>query len=235
MMSSQFFVDVPLAKRAAIVERFWSCVSKGDPCVCWEWQGRKNKLGYGGFSIYRPRPLRPLEIVSHRVAYSLAVGEIGPGLCVCHQCDNPGCCNPSHLFLGTSAENNRDRANKKRSAVGERAGAHKLTESQVEEIRCRYRRGGSPQLAVEYQVDATTILAIVRGKWWSHVPVAAAEAPGRLSGERHHAAKLNAATVVEIRKHHLQGMGYKRLARLFGISPATAREVVTRKTWSHVP
>lgn len=76
---------------------------------CLEFQGYVSKFGYG-FLKLRGRLER-----AHRVAWMLTHGPIPDGLCVCHRCDNPRCIEPTHLFLGTVAENNRDRHAKGRT------------------------------------------------------------------------------------------------------------------------
>lgn len=90
--------------------RFWSKVDKSAGVdACWPWTAKsKHKAGYGVISVDGKRN------VSHRVAWELARGEIPPGMHVCHKCDNPPCCNPSHYFLGTPADNVLDMVDKGR-------------------------------------------------------------------------------------------------------------------------
>lgn len=85
------------------VIHFWSRVDRGAPEICWPWLGGKLPKGYG-MSHVKSNP-----VLAHRLAYVLAVGEIPLGLIVRHKCDNPPCCNPAHLELGTYQDNERDK------------------------------------------------------------------------------------------------------------------------------
>lgn len=143
--------------------RFWSHVLKGAAGECWAWRGRLNYSGYGITGIGGRRNAR-----AHRVAYELARGEIPPGLVVCHRCDNPKCCNPAHLFLGTQADNNRDRHAKGRSKNLDRGELHpkaKLSGAQVNEMRRLRGEGWTQQkLADRFGVSRGNVSKIVNGR-----------------------------------------------------------------------
>lgn len=146
---------------------FWLRVDVGTEDECWPWRGSKRRH-YGEFKVAGKRH------IAHRLAYELATG-IEPGeLLVCHRCDNPLCCNPAHLFLGTVADNNRDKVEKGRQArfPGSLNPRAKLTEDDVREIRRRRANGEKGRaLAAEFKVSPSriTMLANPRYGIWSHV------------------------------------------------------------------
>ncbi len=139
--------------------------SKLMPNGCIEWQGYKNKLGYG-----RRRFNGEKQLV-HRMVYMLIHGgnPIPFGLLVCHTCDNPSCINPAHLFLGTQADNRQDCINKnrQRAASGEKHWASKLTEVQARRIKSSPLL--SDILAKTYGVTVETVYNIKKGRTWKHL------------------------------------------------------------------
>jgi hypothetical protein len=153
---------------------FWSRVAVAGPDDCWEWQGFRNETGYGRISNSRRRDGWPRSIRAHRMAYALHNGERPGEHHVLHSCDNPACCNPAHLRLGTPADNGKDKAERGR-ANPPRGSQHthaRLTEEQVREIRARFRPGkygDSSRAAREFGVNKTTIAGILRGEQWRHV------------------------------------------------------------------
>lgn len=79
---------------------------------CWEWTGYRGARGYGKMSY-----LGQKSLYVHRMSYFAFTGTNPGKLDVCHTCDNPPCCNPLHLFLGTARDNAIDMVIKKRSYV----------------------------------------------------------------------------------------------------------------------
>jgi len=159
-----------------LVERFWSKVDKsGGPGSCWPWQG---KVQNGGYGVIHRGTAKNDTAYAHRVSWLIQHGVDPVGWAVCHRCDFPSCVNPSHLFLGTVADNVHDMIAKGRkyagpslaSIRGERVGSAKLTAPQVQEIRARSSNGeGSGALAKAFGVDSSTIRTIVRRETWRHV------------------------------------------------------------------
>lgn len=172
-----------------LADRFWEKTSRGPSC--WEWTGHRNNTGYGTLMVRTDR-WRPKG--AHRIAWELTYGPIPAGLWVLHQCDNPPCVRPDHLYVGTPRDNMADRRDRGRAPMGnnhparlhpeqlaraERHGAHlhpervvrgehhgmaRLTAVQVSAIRASQLPGVI--LAVRYRVSPTTISRIRVGRTW---------------------------------------------------------------------
>jgi hypothetical protein len=107
----------------SIEERFWSHVQiceHGRTCTecCWPWTAKIDDGGYGHFAITSKK-----DIGAHRMAFFLTYGRLDPSLLTCHNCpsgDLRSCCQPSHLWEGTDAENSEDMVCKGRSLTGEK-------------------------------------------------------------------------------------------------------------------
>lgn len=139
------------------IDRFWSKVNIGKESDCWEWHAAVSHNGYGQCTVDGE------SIRAHRFSYILAHGDIPAGMNVCRKCDNPRCVNPAHLWVGTQADNIRDRQRKGRSKNIGRAGRNALAATQVAEIRNRFVAGGVSYaaLAREYGVSRSTTRRIV--------------------------------------------------------------------------
>lgn len=136
---------------------------------CWLWVGSLKTTApgdeRGGISV-KGKSLR-----AHRVAYELYVGEIPDSLHVLHTCDNTLCVNPGHLFLGTHADNMRDKKEKGRASRahlgkrGEEAPNWKLTDKQTALIKMMRNHGyWLKDIAREFDCSEATVCNIFRGK-----------------------------------------------------------------------
>lgn len=158
-----------------LVERFWAKVDKSSgQNGCWTWTASTDHDGYGQIGNGSGRMVK-----AHRTSWELHNGPIPDGLHCLHRCDNPPCCNPSHLFLGTNADNMRDcaakgrclaQAHPERAARGASHGHVKLTEDAVTSIRERAERGEAQRaIGRELGVGQSAISKIVRRVNWKHV------------------------------------------------------------------
>jgi len=138
--------------------------------ACLIWGGARFRRSYGLISVNGK--LRR----AHRVAYELAHGPIPAGYVVMHSCDTPACINPAHLSAAPQAINAKDMHIKGRARflLGEDAVHGKLTAQNVREIRRRFvtydRTNGARAMAREFGVTHPSIMAIVHGKAWAHIP-----------------------------------------------------------------
>lgn len=117
---------------------FWSGVDMSAGATeCWPWTRATQGNGYGKVKVGGKM------FVSSRYAWILTNGDIPTGQCVMHSCDNPPCCNPAHLSLGTMRDNQLDMATKNRVAFGERSPNATITAADAVAIRESVRNGES--------------------------------------------------------------------------------------------
>ncbi len=160
--------SLALSRRASanLRERFNKLVDKSSADDCWSWRGRLDPSGYGRFDMNGKPHL------AHRIAYFLNRPNDDQSLVVCHACDNPSCCNPQHLWLGTQADNISDMDRKNRRAPlpikrGKEASKCKLDELDVFEIIASLK--SNKELASIYGVSPAAIWNIRHGRAWSHI------------------------------------------------------------------
>jgi len=185
-------VDFVVDKRS--IRRFRKFVPVGPDNECWPWTGHTSKKGYGLFLVINSNGTWS-NINAHRFALAISSGSVEQGKLACHTCDNPPCCNPKHLFWGTSSDNLTDcskkgrmlkgsdhhfskrpeltqlAADRRKISRGQDHGCAFLTQSQVDSIRAEYAAGARQMvLAKKYGVWQPTISDIVRRVTWTGVP-----------------------------------------------------------------
>lgn len=148
--------DLDAIRARSATHPFWSNVALADDENCWPWKGKLDQHGYG----YQGRER------THRIAWELSRREsLKAGSVVRHTCDNPRCCNPSHLVVGSQEENIADRVERERGARGTGNGRAVLSEADVLSI---YRSDGRREdVARSHGVSVHTVIDIRCGRTWS--------------------------------------------------------------------
>lgn len=164
-----------VGKRDTLENRLWAKIDKRSENECWPWLANKNNKGYGMIRAGG----KAEKILAHRVSYSLSKGDIPFGSIVMHSCDNPACCNPLHLSLGTMLDNCRDMDKKGRRVtvcnplnipprhIGANHPHAKLTEEQAHEIK--HSKESTKFLCNKFELERSTIKRIRSGRGWKHL------------------------------------------------------------------
>lgn len=225
-----------------IVDRFWNKVRFPENIDdCWEWAAFRDDEGYGRFSI------NCKMFFAHRLSWAFYSGLIEDELLVLHKCDNPACVNPNHLFLGTQADNMRDRNNKNRQAKGSRNGKSILTEEIIHEmldgiVLGEYRSVND--ICQKFNINHYAVYDILRGRIWRDCTVKnytdqqmeqiRSKIYVNPKNLMNHLSKLDKSSVEQIKEMLQQNICVRVIAKQFNLAESTIYRIRNGKTWSHV-
>lgn len=146
-----------------IQRTFWARIDRRGDDECWPWLGYRNKKGYGRCFVW----VGDINYVApHRASWAIHRGHPGD-MQVLHRCDNPPCCNPRHLFLGTNTDNVKDRVSKGRTQRGATHFLARLTEDDVRAMRAA--TGSTASIARRFGVSHGTARAVLTWRTWKHI------------------------------------------------------------------
>lgn len=154
---------MPRLGQRNITRTFWSRIDRRGDDECWPWLGYRHAKGYGRSFVWVGDRV---YVVPHRASWAIHYGPPGD-MHVCHRCDNPPCCNPRHLFLGTNIDNVKDRVAKGRTQRGIQHFKARVTEDDVRAIRASTERPAA--IARRYGISYGTVAAILTRRTWKHV------------------------------------------------------------------
>jgi hypothetical protein len=223
------------------VDRFWRCMDKGTESECWIWKIALCQRGYGKFQVGRK------TIRANRFAIVASGREIPDGMFSCHKCDNPPCCNPNHLFIGSPADNQMDMVLKGRSLKGdknpsrihpelyrgENNHAHQLTDEIVSKLRENPPIGANMNSeALKYAVSASVLRGAILGSTWKHLP--------SMSQEKIHAflnsnppvrVRISRQTADLVKEQLALGLSAKEIALKMGVHQRTVLRIASGYSW----
>jgi len=153
-----------MAVTEADLKRFWSKVKIKSQNQCWNWNGSTSPRGYGSVSLYGA------NLRAHRVSLYFSGTIIPEQHFACHHCDNPGCVNPHHLFVGTQKQNADDMKHKNRQCKGERTPSSRITTKIARAIKTAPKYDGYLRdLAAFYGISHGCVQHVRYGHTWRHI------------------------------------------------------------------
>jgi len=210
--------------------RFYNKIQIDPITRCWNWTASLTNDGYGQFGINGTSGRR-----AHRISYQYFY-DVDPGrFDVCHECDNPKCVNPNHLWLGTMQDNVTDMINKGRAYNAA------LTSNDVRQILIDiwndvYR--DVDQICLTYNITRASIYQILNGKSWksitSQLQVPLFDIKDKVV-KRTRGSKLSEDNVKRI-KQYLTSGHYTQLqiGEKFDISESTIHDIKHKRSWAHI-
>lgn len=138
-------------------EDFWKNVDVKSDSECWVWKKYKNPNGYGYVRLEK------INTTAHIAAYRLTHDDYDKSLNVCHKCNNPSCCNPNHLYLGTQKENMQDMVEryKRGELIRQPTKTNGRLASKTEVIRFRCTTDMRVTIEIQAENEDTTITRLI--------------------------------------------------------------------------
>lgn len=223
--------------KMSIMERIKKNKKVNRSTGCWEWQKFRNKHGYGKIT-YEGK-----KWIVHRLAFSVFVDKIPEGGLVLHKCDNPCCCNPSHLYLGNHSDNNNDVIRRDRRNKEEKPNIiDKYTAIQIFSLLGeKSNKDISELFNVSIQSVSRLRRKITHQEIYKELPLEIRKTirfrkniKPDSRGEKNPSAILSSAEVIKIRKLYGKGWTITELATKFDVGRTTVKRVVEFETWRNL-
>jgi len=207
------------------MKRFFDKIDKTE--TCWLWTaGSRGKPGYGSFK------LNGKVIDAHRVSYIIHKGDIPIGMYVCHTCDNRICCNPAHLFLGTTKDNVQDMIKKgrKKTVKGSSCSWAKLTEDQIVKMLKLFEQGyTNAQVGKMFGIHRGSAGEIKRGEIWGHIGDRS-----RIIKQYPKQRRLNKNTAILVKQRLINKEKISDIAKDYNLTWRSIHNIKKEKTWKNI-